>query len=178
MIGIGFDGVLTDCDYTPGAEPVINAALVAMLAGAGVRRVSILANQGDLAFGVCNLLRKDGRAYPKPQDFLRRLHSARTALKAAGIDVAEVTVATYAHSALHSASIEAARILNLFAPCNLPFKAWSGADKRMPSPAMFHKLEIPLSAFYGCSDEEEQAARAAGVPFVRVERFDGLKVAA
>lgn len=178
MIGIGFDGVLTDCDYTPGAEPVINGALVNMLADAGVRQVSIIANQNELAFGIYNLVRKDGRAYPKPQDFLQRLHGAVAALKAMGIAVAEVTVATYEHASLRSGSIEAARWLNLYAPRDLCFMAWSGADKRLPSPAMFHRLAFPLTAYYGCSGDGELAAQAAGVPFVRVERFDGERVMA
>lgn len=70
------------------------------------------------------------------------------------------------------------RILNLFAPCDLPFMAWSGADKRLPSPEMFHRLAFPLTAYYGCTDEDALAAQAAGVPFVRVERFDREKVTA
>lgn len=178
MIGIGFDGVLTDFDYTPGAEPMINGALVNLLADAGARQVAIIANQSELAFGVCNLRRKDGRTFPTPSDFLQRLRSARTALKAMGIAVAEVAVATYQHASLLSASIEAARWLNLYAPRDLPFMAWSGADKRLPSPAMFHRLAFPLTAYFACSGDDEQAAQAAGVPFVRVERFDGEKVMA
>lgn len=174
MTGIGFDGVL----ISGGAEPVINTAFVTMLAAAGVRQVSIIDNQGELACGVGNLLRPDGRAYPKPQDFLNRLHCARTALDAAGIDVAEVAVATYVRAALYNDSVEAARWLNLHAPLDLPFMAWSGPLKRLPNPAMFHHLTFPLTAYFGCSAAPEQAAQAAGVPFVRVERFDGEKVLA
>ena len=43
---------------------------------------------------------------------------------------------------------------------------------------MFQRLAFPLTAYYGCSDDDELAAQAAGVLFVRVERFEGEKVMA
>lgn len=45
------------------------------------------------------------------------------------------------------------------------------ASYRKPAPGMLQIAQCDL--YYGDSDEDEQAAQAAGIPFIRVDRFHG-----
>ena len=46
------------------------------------------------------------------------------------------------------------------------------ASYRKPAPGMLQMAQCDL--YYGDSDEDEQAAQAAGIPFIRVDRFHGV----
>lgn len=172
MIAADIDGTLLDYDYTPGAEPAVNWPLIRQLAQR-TDVISLVTNQGGLPFGFDGNLRKDGRPYPVPSDFVHRLLTLHVALAEAGIGVAQVHVCVYHQRASDEQIAAAAGVLRslLKIKCARRF-AWSiytGIDWRKPSPLMLEA--VGATTYYGDSDEDEAAATSAGIEFVKVERF-------
>lgn len=167
VIASDIDGTLLDYDYAPGELPAVNHALIEQMR----RRdnyIALITNQGGLAFGVMGAIRKDGRRYPRPADFLARLTYLAVALFHADFALDAVRVAIYHPKAPPDALLDVLSALGgVFG--DLPLHVWGGEDYRKPSPKML--LSIPATCYYGDSDEDEQAAKAAGIEFVRVERF-------
>lgn len=173
LIALDLDGTLLD--YSPaGSVTHINAAVLDALTARGVRRVAIVTNQGGLPFGVLGARRKTGEPYPTPEQFLARLAAAIAALRARDIRVVAVAVCTYHPNALTIAIEDAAVGVEIGLYALLASSRWqvfTTADARKPAPLMLEW--IGASEFWGDSDEDRQAAQAAGVPFVHVDRFFG-----
>ena len=173
MIAIDLDGTLLD--YSPeGARPIANWRVIRDLLRRGCHQVAIATNQGGLPWFVLGATRQDGRPYPSPAQFLNRLAVVNGVLRGYGITVAAVRVCVY-HPRAEAAAIQraAAEVREGMARSILvdDWRVYTTARARKPQPLMLRS--VGASEYWGDSDEDEGAARAAGVPFVRVERFLG-----
>lgn len=160
------DGTLLDYDYLVGEDPVINQRLIVSLDIS--EPVALVTNQGGLAFGLMDAKRRDGRQYPRPVDFVWRLNKLINYLTDAGIPVVSVYVCTFHAKAPAELCREAAATIKEMLPNDI-VKAYSLERWRKPNPAML--IEAGATVYYGDSEEDGQAAAAAGIPFVKVERF-------
>lgn len=169
MIASDIDGTLIDYDHIPGTIPAINWPLIRQLRPR-TDRLLLVTNQGGLPFGVQGIVRKDGRKYPTPEDFIDRFVHLAGALALYGIRIGGVWACTFHPKAKPEAIEFAAETLDglLFAFPGLSVHIYPG-DDRKPKPAMLHYASATV--YYGDSDDDEQAAQAAGIEFVRVERF-------
>ena len=173
MIALDLDGTLLD--YSPeGERPAVNWAVIRALAARGVCKVAIVTNQGGLPWFVMDVLRKDGRPYPSPAQFLNRLAVAVDALSRYGIKVDDVRVSCY-HPRADEAAIQRtatevrAGIQRAAVAGN--WRVYTTARARKPQPLMLRS--VGATEYWGDSPEDGGAARAAGVPFVKVDRFFG-----
>ena len=120
------------------------------------------------------VLRGDGRPYPSPAQFLNRLAVAVGALERAGIKVDTVRVCVF-HPRADKAAIQraAAEVREGMGRTILvaDWTVYTTARARKPAPLMLRSVRA--AEYWGDSEEDGEAARAAGVPFVRVERFLG-----
>lgn len=172
-IALDIDGTLLDYNYIPGSPPVVNMALIKKLATEGITSVTLVTNQGGLAFGWAGRDRTDGRKYPSPSDFLGRLASLSQALGNHNIDVVAVYVSLY-HPKADPDVLESIRnslyaMVLFWQPPRL--LVYVQPEYRKPSPGML--VAANVSSYYGDSDEDEQAAQLAGIEFIRVPRFTG-----
>lgn len=178
MIASDIDGTLLDYNYIPGQLPAVNWPLLRQIAER-TDTLRLVSNQGGLPWGVMGKQRKDGRAYPKPADFVGRLLALSGALTMVGVRLTGVFACTYHPKAPEYAVFSAAYDVDaLLRAGRLAVTAffYSGEEFRKPSPAM---LKIAgATCYYGDSDEDEAAAQAAGIEFVRVARFFGGEAAA
>ena len=172
MIAIDLDGTLLDYDYDPyRAESRVNYALLRQLRIAGVEQAAIATIQGGTPFGLMGAKRRDGRCYPTPEDFMQRLHIACEALRHAGIEATAARVCVFYPRAEARYIQASARYMRQYMP-GLMVPDWTiytTAAARKPSPLMLRS--VGASEYWGDSDEDEGAAIAAGIPFVRVARF-------
>lgn len=173
MIACDIDGTLLDYDYIPGQPPKINYALIEQLRG---KEIALVTNQGGLPFGVKGAIRKDGRPYPTPEDFIDRLKYLLEALHQSDITVCGIQICIY-HPKADPYSIDVAH------GCLLDGLDQIDQSKtgtyiywiehfRKPNPAML--IEAGATIYYGDSDEDEEAAANARIKFVRVDRFTGV----
>ena len=175
MKAFDLDGTLTD--FSPeGQIPRVNMQLVSDLAQQGVREIAVATNQGGLCFGVLGSVRRDGRPYPTPEQFFRRLDCVGDALARVRIDIVDVRVSCWHRAAetqpeVAAAVQAAARQLRagLHARHFPMWRVYTTAAGRKPAPLMLRSVQA--SEYWGDSDEDEGAAQAAGIPFVRVARF-------
>lgn len=164
------DGTLLD--YSPEcAPPRVNWAVVRALLSLGVREVTFATNQGGLPWFVMGVTRRDGRPYPSPDQFLFRLAVAVGTLDRYGIAVAAVRVSVFHPRADPAAIQRAARLVragmgSILVP---DWRVYTTAAARKPQPLMLRS--VGATEYWGDSDEDAAAAQAAGIPFVRVERF-------
>lgn len=170
MIALDLDGTLLD--YSPaGGDIRVNHAVMRDLATRRVPAVAICTNQGGLPFGVLGKVRKDGQPYPTPAQFVSRLYIARVVLLDYGITSPRVRVSLY-HPYADPAAIDAAarQVRAKLDVMVLPnWTVYTTAAARKPSPRMLRSVRA--TEYWGDSDEDAQAAEAAGIPFVRVPRF-------
>lgn len=180
MVALDLDGTLLD--YSPeGQEPRVNPVALSALSAALNRRprqVAILTNQGGLPWWAMGVLRRDGRPYPSPEQFLRRLDFACCALSEQRIAVVAVRVSIY-HPKAAPAVQRAARLvragLNDMEQAGRRYYRWASwrvyttAAARKPNPLMLRS--VGATEYWGDSPEDAQAAANAGIPFVKVERF-------
>lgn len=170
MRAFDLDGALAD--FSPeGLETRVNIRLIYQLRRQGAREIAICTNQGGLPWHVAGILRRDGRPYPSPEQFLARLDTVRCWLRMSGIVVAAVRVSCY-HPKARQEWIERAARLVRCGLGDMPIPDWrvyTTAAARKPNPLMLRSVRA--TEYWGDSDEDEQAAQAAGIPFVRVERF-------
>ena len=174
MIALDLDGTLLD--YAPeGPQPRVNGSVILSLLRVGAARtgVAICTNQGGLPWHVMGARRKDERPYPSPEQFCLRLRAAVTALSGVGIKVVAVRVSVFHPRADEAAIQRAARAVrtDLGRLMYVETKVYTTARARKPQPLMLHS--VVATEYWGDSDEDGGAAQAAGVPFVRVERFLG-----
>jgi len=167
MIALDIDGTLLDYDLLPGQPPAINTALLAQLTG---KSIALVTNQGGLAFGWAGRDRTEGRKFPSPADFMQRLSALMQACAAANITIKHLHVCIF-HPKANMEIIGEVQYALFRLLCNMPFQSYIHTDSehRKPSPAMLQ--EAGATIYYGDSDDDEQAAQAAGIEFVRVERF-------
>ena len=136
-----------------------------------MRTVAILTNQGGLPYGVAGKLRKDGRPYPTPVQFITRLRCARVALSEYGIAVAHLRVSLW-HAYADAAAIRSAATQVrgwLDVTQGMQWRVYTTERARKPHPLMLHS--VGATEYWGDSPEDAAAAANARIPFVPVERF-------
>jgi hypothetical protein len=173
-IGSDIDGTLLDYDHVPGQQPVINEALIQEIAKR-TDWVVLITNQGGLPFGVMGRKLRGGRSYPKPADFVLRLSKLAESLGAAGIHIGSMHVSVF-HSKVSAEAVQKAAEMAVALLSDFPsdrIEIYTDEQSRKPSPVMLQHAEI--DCYYGDSDEDAEAAKAAGVEFVHVERFLGAR---
>lgn len=164
-IGLDLDGTILN--YNAHATEIrTNPALLAMLPRHA--DVVIISNQGGLPFGRITA-----------EQVVKRLTIARRFLDDGGHKLLWSYFSTYHPQAQRRDIFNAAQRLrhtlmrDLFKRDIMGYGQWSiftTARSRKPEPYMLKLTEI--EAYYGDSPEDEQAAKAAGVPFVSVPRFE------
>lgn len=167
LIGSGVDGTLLDYNYSDGA-PTINMRLIQEWRN---KAVILITNQGGLALGVQGLKREDGRPYPTPELFLRRLDALVKVLRSNDIAVPLVYVACH-HDRASTTDIIKSCTMVMAGLKKLGFNpsyVYANRPYRKPNGAML--AHAGISVYYGDSDEDQQAAKNACVEFVRVSRF-------
>lgn len=173
MIASDIDGTLLDYNYIPGQLPAVNWPLLRLLAER-TDTLRLVSNQGGLPWGVMGKQRKDGRAYPKPADFVGRFVHLVGALALHGVQVPGLYVCVYHPAApadaVHRAASGVGDLLFSAMPGGeFHIAVFGDVEYRKPSPAML--VAAGATCYYGDSDEDAAAAEAAGIEFVRVERF-------
>ncbi len=160
-IGLDLDGTILN--YNAHATEIrTNPALLAMLPRHA--DVVIISNQGGLPFGRITA-----------EQVVKRLTIARRFLDDGGHSLLWCYFSTYHPKADGKSILNAAKRLRwtLIQQFGFGYPCWSiftTARSRKPEPYMLKLTEI--EAYYGDSPEDEQAAKAAGVPFVSVPRFE------
>ena len=162
---------MLDYDYIPGQPPKINHALIEQLKG---QEIALVTNQDWLPFGIKGAIRKDGRPYPKPADFVDRLKYLLEALDQVGVKVASIRICIYHPKAdpkdNRSAFYEVLRLVDPVFSGDIDLS--SDETWRKPSPYML--INVGATIYYGDSPEDEGAANAAWCEFVCVDRFTGV----
>ena len=173
MIALDLDGTILD--YSPeGERPAVNRQVIRQLAALGVQEVAVATNQGGLPWFLMDVKRRDGRPYPSPAQFLNRLSVAVDALSGNGIRVVAVRVCVYhpradANAIQRAATEVRAGIQRAIIAGN--WRVYTTASARKPNPLMLRS--VGASEYWGDSPEDQQAAQAAGIPFMLVRRFLG-----
>lgn len=167
MIAFDIDGTLLDYKYSTPGE--VNQEIIKSIKPGPIALVS---NQGGLAMGIEGKLREDGRPYPTPNIFAERFATLVRELSKAGIEIARVRVCVYhpraSRESIQRAALEVRGILR--ASCK-DVIVYTSERARKPSPWMLRSVGAWM--YYGDSEEDEEAAKAARVHFVRVRRFMG-----
>ncbi len=171
MIACDIDGTLLDYAYD--RIGVINRSFVERLVKLPVDAIALVSNQGGISLGVAGAKRADGRWYPTPQLCFNRLMTVYLTLRQYHIKIVRVAYCVYHPRATPNAIANAARqlrrLINLNVPDRFDYTIYETARARKPNPLMLRAVNA--SIYYGDSDEDEEAARAAGIAFARVPRF-------
>ena len=169
MITLDIDGTLLGYDSYGDQAPAINLSLIRSLANV-TRQVALVTNQGGLPWGVLGSVRRDGRCYPKPEFFYRRYLHLMEALHDHDIEDVALRVSIF-HPKAPDAAIQkaAAQVRTLFGAHLFDWKVYTTERARKPNAFMLRS--VGATCYYGDSDEDEQAAIAAGIEFIRVGRF-------
>lgn len=132
-----------------------NPSFALSLAHAGDKVINIITNQGGLVFG----LRTAAQV-------AERVRVATEGLAAAGAKVNAVYICT-AHPKASAKKCEAAaaQLRELMPNAHV----FGGIEYRKPNASMLAAAKA--SKYYGDSDEDAAAARNAGIPYVKIERF-------
>lgn len=123
--------------------------------------------------GIQGTTRKDGRVYPQPSDFVGRFVHLCGALALHGMHIKKLCVCTYHPKAPVGAVQQSAHDVDTLLRRIGGTAAFVFHDEEMRKPSPWMLDFANIDCYYGDSDEDEQAAQAAGVEFVRVERFFG-----
>ena len=156
--GFDLDGTLIA--YGDGSD--INFKLIDQVVNPG-DKIAILTNQGGIPLG-----------YRTVEQFADRFLGLRHYLEVGcRAKVVELQVALWHEKATRSQIMVAA--LNLtsvyYVRHDMRCLIWPQPDYRKPQSRMLEIADVGV--YYGDSDEDERAAAAAGVQFVRVPRFVG-----
>lgn len=169
-IGVDFDG--TGMNYHHGMSPgnSVNRALLRVIAG---KAIWVLTNQGGLPFGVRQLEQPSKLNFPQPYEFSHRLRIFEEVCRVEfDITVKGVRASLFHPKIAVEYIMQAADNLSALAlNLSIPLYVFTTAKYRKPLPEMFWGLS--LARYYGDSEEDQQAAESAGVPFTQVERFMG-----
>lgn len=141
----------------------VNTGLLQRLVDQGVKEIRIATNQGGLLFG-------DGvNQYPTVSFFFARLATIHRAAADAGITVRDVHASIFHPKGTLELIEKVWQEMDVVD--NLPYRlfVYGHPESRKPSPAML--LTAQAGIYYGDSPEDEQAAQAAGIPFISVTRF-------
>lgn len=169
-VALDLDGTLVE--YGDGVQ--VNHKLIDQVIGNGdIKTAVIVTNQGGIPLG-----------YRTAFQFMYRLNAVAEAIVRAGGTVLFVTVCVWHKKASKDRVLVArADTLSLCSDCTpwthalteTNIRVFTDAIYRKPSGEMTQYLGIKYSvtAFYGDSDDDEGEAAAAGVPFIRVDRFTG-----
>lgn len=132
-----------------------NDSFTRSLIAAGDKAINIVTNQGGLVFNLRTAAQVD-----------ERLRVATEGLAMHGINVSGVYICT-AHPKASAEKCEtaAAQLRELMPTAHV----YSDSRYRKPSALMLIKANA--SKYYGDSQEDEQAAMGAGIPFALIERF-------
>lgn len=163
------DGTLINYNYSPGDITKVNWDLIK-----GLKQVpaAICTNQGGLTFGMQYRKRADGRLYPAPEHFIDRLITAIDAMDQHGVTVGAVRVSLWHPRAIGYPLTKAANKIRQAVGSIWPYMdlmVFTSSRARKPEPMMLESVKCEV--YFGDSQEDEAAALAAGVGFVRVERF-------
>ena len=145
----------------------INTAFLDTLAGTtdAPEFIKIVTNQGGLQWGMAGIAK-----YPTISYFEDRIIRLMATLQDRNIYIHSVYACIYRPKGDHlledqvKEAIATSRIGRIVTV--LDEEAY-----RKPAPGML--LLAGATVLYGDSDEDEQAAQAAGIPFIRVDRFHG-----
>lgn len=162
LIGLDFDGVIANYGNHL-TETRFNNGLLALLPPAP-QPVAIITNQGGMA-----LHASAPERYPAPERVAMRLLAGIGWLEARGYRVQMVLISAY-HPRADRQMIERAAAQLRRELVLVPRTVYTTERSRKPSPFMLRVARA--SVYSGDSPEDEEAARAAGVPFVRVPRFE------
>lgn len=163
VIALDLDGTILNY-HNHAAETRINLGLLALLPAGAPGTVVIVTNQGGMAFHRVNPAK-----YPSPAQVADRLWTAAVYLGGRGYPVQSILVSCY-HPRAERADVQrAARQLRReYAQPGI--RIFTTARARKPRPYLLRLAGA--TCYYGDSPEDAVAAQAAGVPFVRVERFE------
>jgi histidinol phosphatase-like enzyme len=168
-IGIDLDGTVLNYGAHH-SEIRTNDALLAMLPPCS--KITIVSNQGGIALGRITA-----------KHVVKRLVSAVTFLEGAGHSVNAVWFATH-HPKANDAEVQQAarqlrsemhRAKHSFAlPFSFRWTVFAAPKARKPSPYILKAIErrTGIVAYYGDSPEDAEAAKAAGISFVAVTRYE------
>jgi hypothetical protein len=162
--GIDMDGTILNYGNHV-TELRINHAFIRSLVDLGVKHVEIITNQGGLVWHASNPTK-----YPSPERFVERAHAAIAALAEAGITVTRVRVSVL-HPKAEFTAVKTVRheLRRLTISSPALFIVYVEEASRKPRGGMLE--EGYIECYFGDSDADEAAAKAAGADFVRVERF-------
>lgn len=168
-IGCDFDGTLVDYGFKSGEPVKANHKLLEQLRG---KAITISTNQGGLGFGLMNATRPgETRKYPTPQDFYDRFTAFLEVAKTYDITVDGLWVSLH-HPRLEESTVDAVRDkLRAIYTLEVDLRLFVTGAFRKPSPRMLESAKITV--YFGDSDEDRQAAEAAGVGFRQVVRYMG-----
>jgi histidinol phosphatase-like enzyme len=170
-IGCDFDGTLVDYGFQVGSPVKVNLPLLELLRG---KEITIITNQGGLAFGVMNRNRLDGVKYPMPADFFTRYRDFVVIAKNYDIRVVQLQIALYHPKAQqHYIDVVKDELFDLFVEYDhkFDFRIYLTDHYRKPSPKMLEVAEVDI--YYGDSDEDQAASLEAGCEYRHVVRFVG-----
>lgn len=163
MIALDFDGVVANYnDHTTTIR--INTGLLALLPSQR-QPVVICTNQGGMAFSRLNPAK-----YPTPLQVAQRLNAGCNFLTRNGYPVSAIFASTY-HPKADAAEIQrvAQELRELISVVVPRWRVYT--TERARKPHAFMLKVAGATVYYGDSPEDQQAAEAAGVPFVAVPRF-------
>lgn len=161
MTAIDIDGTILN--YNAHTEETrYNTALLHVLQPCAV---TLVTNQGGMAFSRSN------PKYPTPLRVAHRINSACTFLQRNGYGVMAVLVSCY-HPKAQVGDIQsaAAHLRELLSVQGFAWTVYTTERARKPHPLMLRAAGATI--YYGDSQEDADAAKAAGIPFVAVPRFE------
>ena len=177
MIALDQDGTILNF-LRDTMETSVNWPLLQTLRRQGAKQVGIYTNQGGLPWFVAGVLRKDGREYPSPYEFVKRLQISVSALNSYGIAVPDIRISCFHPRAerkhIEAAAVDVRKCLHAAGMSDY-WTVYTTARSRKPEAHVLVSLKRLWGEieYWGDSPEDGEAALAAGVPFVPVERFFG-----
>ena len=166
MIGVDLDGTILNYGGHASGEIRINVARLTWLA-AQEGGIAILSNQGGVNFHDANPAK-----YPSVEQIVARVVAVQKTMRRLDCGrLTRVRMATYHPNADPLRCIAVAKKLELALSEQISARIEVSGEPgwRKPQPGMFDGLR--LAAYVGDSDEDGLAADAAGVKFLKVERF-------
>lgn len=171
MIALDFDGTVANYG---GGPFQLNRPLIRSIWQAQPLMLpdcAICTNQGGLVWGVLNRRRYgDPGKFPTPESFVRRIDLAQQKMPLHGLRLDELRLCVYHPKAPESLiKTTAQQVRDLLRGAPFAWTVHETPAARKPAALMLRAVRATI--YYGDSDEDEAAARNAGIPFMRVARF-------